>query len=92
MQEITVTVNGNQVTGTREAIAALLEAPRPVKAAPKTTRKPAPKKAKKQAPEWIKDHAKNRDARRALAASLRAQGIEPHGAAWVEAKAAAGIK
>lgn len=51
------------------------------------------RKPKKPAtPDWIVQHGINKAARRALAASLRAKGIDPKGAAWTKAKKAAGIK
>lgn len=60
-------------------------------ATPARTRKPR-KAAKPAAPEWIVTHAQNKDARRQLAAAMRANGVEPTGAAWTKAKKAAGIK
>ena len=46
---------------------------------------------KAEVPAFIVQFAQNRQARRALAADLRARGIEPKGAAWAKAKKAAGI-
>jgi propanediol dehydratase small subunit len=51
------------------------------------TRKPA----KPVTPEWIVTAAQNKAARRELAAAMRANGVEPTGAAWTKAKRAAGI-
>lgn len=50
------------------------------------------RKAKSATPAWLIEKAKNRDARRALAAKMRDAGVEPTGEAWAQAKAAAGIK
>jgi len=46
---------------------------------------------KAETPAWIVEHAQRKQARRELAASMRAQGIEPTGAAWTKAKKAAKI-
>jgi hypothetical protein len=58
--------------------------------------KPAKARAKKapkqrETPQWIIEKAERRTARRALAAEMRAQGMEPNGAAWEAAKKAKGI-
>ncbi len=62
-------------------VAALVDAQAPAKVTP----------VKAETPAWIIEHAQRKQARRALAASLRAQGIEPTGAAWTKAKKAAGL-
>lgn len=43
------------------------------------------------APDWLIARAERKANRRALAATLRAQGISPTGEAWTKAKKAAGI-
>lgn len=60
-------------------------------AAPKPRARKAAK-PKPPTPQWVIDRAKNSDARRKLAAEMRANGVEPTGEAWKAAKAAAGIK
>ena len=51
----------------------------------------APAKTAPETPAWIVQFAQNKAARRALAADLRAKGVEPKGAAWAKAKKAAKI-
>lgn len=86
----------NSIKGDLHSILAHLTGDQPAtvaKAAKPKSRKAKAQKAEKAAtPEWIVQRGVNSTARKALAAKLRKQGIEPNGAAWVKAKKAAGIK
>lgn len=80
--DLTALVSGieSRVTAL-ETVSAAPVAPK----APAKTRKAKP--AKPVTPEFIVSRAQNRDTNRALAAALRAKGVEPNGAAWDAAKA-----
>lgn len=73
------------ITGLAQRVEAL-EGKATVVAAPAKGKARTRKPAKPVTPEFIVTRAQNRDANRALAAALRAKGIEPNGAAWAWAK------
>lgn len=90
----TVTINGQVITAEESFLVTLINGSA-APAAPAKSRKATPAKAKapkRETPAWLIQAAKNRDARGALAAAMRANGEDPHGDLWYARKAEAGIK